>query len=160
MTTMTIPNWDSSCMTAKLDGSHRLVGMQSATLGDGLETGSAVNQAGTLGPMGFMKPRFKGDGNFGIKILAAGWSDLQQYLLNDRGGSLYVEGVNGVKCNLTISLDRDGQLFEVSFKNVQFLTPTFSGIDAPDSREPLVAEVKFTCINRAINGVWDWNDSL
>jgi hypothetical protein len=159
MSTINIPNWDSSTMTAKIDGTYRIIGLQSATLGDGLEPGKPVPQAGQIGPMGYTRPTFKGDGNYSIKMLAAGWTDLQRYLIGQRGGSSFIEGVNGVKCQLVITLNRDGFLWEAEFKNVQFLTPSFSGLDAPDSREPLTAEVKFTVTNRKLNDIWDWDDT-
>jgi hypothetical protein len=146
-------------MTAKLDGALYLTGVQSITLGDGLEVGKQVNQAGQLGPMGFTKPLFKGDGNFSLKILAAGGTLMEAYLLG-KGGIVQPEGIYSVKSSLKVTLNLEDDLFEIEVQNVQFLPPTYTGLDSPDSREPLTAEYKFTCTNRLRNDVPDWNASI
>ena len=160
MSVLKIVNWDASTMTAKVDGVRSIVGMQGASLGDGLEPGKAVYQTGFLAPMGYTRPTFKGDGNYSLKMLADGWTDLQSYLLTTRGGAQFAEGINGPQCSVKVSFNRDGKLFEVELVGVQFLTPTFSGTDSPDSREPLTTEVKFTCLNRAINGIFDVSNNI
>ena len=160
MSTLSITNWDASTMTAKLDGIFYLIGVQSINMGDGLEVGKQVNQTGQLGPMGFTKPLFKGDGNFSIKMLAQAGQMMEQYLLGRTVTSLGLpasDGIYNYKTNLKVTFNLNTDLFEIEMQNVQFLPPTFSGIDAADSREPLVAEYKFTCTNRIRNAVPDWN---
>lgn len=159
MTALVITNWDISTMTAKLDGAFYLTGVQSVSLGDGLEVGKQVNQAGQLGPMGFTKPLFKGDGNFSLKILAAGGTLMETYILG-KGGIVQPDGIYSVFNNFKVTLNLDDELFEIECQNCQFLPPTFTGLDAPDSREPLTAEYKFTCTNRLRNGIPDWNASV
>lgn len=157
MSVLTLVNWDMSCLTVRLDGQHFVAGVQSINLGDGLEPGKSVYQAGRIGPMSYTKPLFKGDGNYSIKMLADGFSLFQDYLIQ-KGGLAAPELLNSVKCNVRATLERDGFLFEVECFNCQFLTPTIDGLTSPDSRDPLTCEVKFTCTNRAINGIKDWDD--
>ncbi len=150
--------WDSSCMSAKINGVFPISGVQGINFGEPIEVGKPVTQQGRMGPKAVTKKLFKGDSGFSLKVLAAEDQDMVNYL-NSIGGALSVEGYPSVSVSLIATYTRDSSIFRVELQKAHIYNPSISGTDSPDGRDPLVCEHKIVCLNRVIQGNPDWIDS-
>ncbi len=163
MTISGIPNYDMQGIHVILNGSFKIGGVQGVNLGEGLESGNMVDQGGQAGPMGETRGRFKGDGSYSLKLVAY-WGDLLSKQLANTAqlvyGYLPQDGIHSIENNLMVIYTLDGAPnFVVEFIGVRFSGPTLSGADSADSKDPMLAEFKFTCLNRIVNGVPAWMEA-
>jgi hypothetical protein len=144
--------YDASCVTVKVDGIVALPGVQSVTLGSGLQMGKLLFQVGSIKPVKRTRGRFSGDG-FEIKFLMEQAQAYMEYLQNAAGGILGPEGIAGVNHNMVISLElvpNSALVTTITLESCHAFGPDIQGIDSPDSSEAMTATFKLQPMNRSI----------
>jgi hypothetical protein len=151
--------FDGSCMSLSLNGVYPLVGVQEISLGDGMELGKEVVQMGDCGPFARTRGMFKGDSGFSIKIHDYGAKDfITNLTANGIPGPDGIHSIVVPTLNFMYRLPNNIMTTIICYQ-VQFVDPGFSGAMSSDSRDSLVREYKFGCMNRSIDGFKAWTEN-
>lgn len=144
--------YDASCVTVKVNGILALPGVQSITLGSGLQMGKLLFQLGSIKPIKRTRGRFSGDG-YEMKLLLEQQQVYMEYLADNAGGVLGPEGISGVNHNIVVSLElvpNTGLVTTITLESCHAFGPDLQGLDSPDSSEAMTANFKLQPMNRII----------